>query len=460
MDFISTTTTIDYTNTMTNTATFFTDVTLSLSLSTIEEVESPRQSILRQPRRDWTTRRTTNRVGFHQEPSTRTFFLEEEEKRAKKEHIRQVYWQRDFKRVLDELPVIARDLMSRRTTNRVGFHQEPSTRTFFLEEEEKRAKKEHIRQVYWQRDFKRVLDELPVIARDLMSRRTTNRVGFHQEPSTRTSRKSRRPLTKLKIKMQKKKAEEERKRETARSKHQQLFRTVLVEMADFHFELKHRRMLPTVLQEMLNNIPIPMDLDEDEEHIVEEGAAHQPTLKRSAAFSWTRPTKRQKLSIPTSTAEWARQINARFTPLMPVIIEEQIQTEKHNENLEEDNESHIDLSLDGFDQEEGEEELGEDEEDHIALEEEDTLEEVSNDDDEIESLPAQSEIVLADTPSFDGLSLGSGWKASGQRYSLRQQAKRLQQASTTTTEALGSGRTEEGRRFSRRVAKRGSGRSN
>jgi len=97
---------------------------------------------------------------------------------------------------------------------------------------------------------------------------------------------------------------------------------------------------------------------------------------------------------------------------------------------------------------EGEEELEEGDENHIALEEED-----SDDDNEIESPPDQSETKLAVTP-FHGL--GSGWKVSGKRYSLRQQAKRLRQASTTT-EAFGSGMTEEGRRFSRRLAKRGSG---
>eukprot|EP00526_Cylindrotheca_closterium_P011690 CAMPEP_0113618114 /NCGR_PEP_ID=MMETSP0017_2-20120614/9160_1 /TAXON_ID=2856 /ORGANISM="Cylindrotheca closterium" /LENGTH=496 /DNA_ID=CAMNT_0000527593 /DNA_START=239 /DNA_END=1729 /DNA_ORIENTATION=+ /assembly_acc=CAM_ASM_000147 len=111
-----------------------------------------------------------------------------------------------------------KDWETPRTTKRVRFQQEPSIRTFFLEEDEKMEKKQHYRQ----------------------------------------------------IKREVKRAEKWKK---AWKEHRQLLPTFLLEKADFQLVLayarKHPRKLPTVLQELLSNIPSQMDLDE-EEHVVEE----------------------------------------------------------------------------------------------------------------------------------------------------------------------------------------------
>jgi hypothetical protein len=137
------------------------------------------------------------------------------------------------------------------------------------------------------------------------------------------------------------------------------------------------------------------------------------------------------------------QLTALFRPgapsVAPVIMENP---------EEEDDESHIDSSLDdGFN------EVNIDSEGPtFALTVENPFEDTSND--QIAAPIEQSENAAADTPS-DGM--GSGCTEYGKRYSLRQ-AKRLpDEEDAASTEALGSGMTEKGRRFSRRVANQGSG---
>ena len=206
----------------------------------------------------------------------------------------------------------------------------------------------------------------------------------------------------------------------------------------------HQQMLPTVLHDMLSNNPVPMDLDEDEPNMEEEAP---PSLKRTAAscIVSSRPTKRRKLktsTVPTSAAEWAKRTNERCTPLLPVIIEE-------GPEGEEDDESHIDSSLDaGFNNDNNINSDGP----NFALVET-PLEDIS--DDEIAAPPPeQSENTTTDIPS-DGM--GSGWTESGKRYSRRLRGKLFPDEEDPSTEALGSGMTEKGRRFSRRVANQGSG---
>ena len=206
----------------------------------------------------------------------------------------------------------------------------------------------------------------------------------------------------------------------------------------------HQQMLPTVLHDMLSNNPVPMDLDEDEPNMEEEAP---PTLKRTTAYCLvsSRPTKRRKLktsTVPTSAAEWAKRTNERCTPWLPVIIEE-------GPEEEEDDESHIDSSLDaGFNNDNHINSDGP----NFALVET-PLEDIS--DDEIAAPPPeQSENPTTDIPS-DGM--GSGWTESGKRYSRRLRGKLFPDEEDPSTEALGSGMTEKGRRFSRRVANQGSG---
>ncbi|CAJ1932643.1 unnamed protein product [Cylindrotheca closterium] len=112
---------------------------------------------------------------------------------------------------------------------------------------------------------------------------------------------------------------------------------------------KHRQMLPTVLHDMLSNIPVPMDLDDDDNKDDDpcmEEQAPPLSLKRTATSCLisSRPTKRRKMNssstVPTCATTWAKRTNELFTPLLPVLIEDPD---------EDDDESHIDSSLDaGF----------------------------------------------------------------------------------------------------------------
>ncbi|CAJ1932448.1 unnamed protein product [Cylindrotheca closterium] len=146
----------------------------------------------------------------------------------------------------------------------------------------------------------------------------------------------------------------------------------------------------------------------------------------------------------------AKRQNWTFTASFSVIVE-------HPEEEEDDDDIDIDIDIDSG------------ESSFLTLAE-DPINDVSNE--EIAAPPRQSEIVaetdddlsiLATTDddtshaspilSIPEDGLGSGWRTSGDRYSLRL-AKLLQDQKDASTAALGSGLTEEGRRFSRRVANR------
>ncbi|CAJ1951284.1 unnamed protein product [Cylindrotheca closterium] len=315
----------------------------------------------------------------------------------------------------------------------------------------------------------------------------------------------------------------------------------------------HRQMLPTVLHDMLSNIPVPMDLDDDDnEPCMEEQAPL--SLKRTATSCLisSRPTKRRKMNssytVPTCAATWAKRTNELFTPLLPVIIED----------LEEDgDESHIDSSLDaGFNddianergstrlakadaiwvkkaeeilaekanlnkmmkaerakwakkararrskgqkdnfeptllviiedpkEEEEEEEVDDVNEKkefkpslHVIIEDPEgedlsTIDEspfdaglINDDFDSLEQDGSDGEIFAAPTEQSDIAAtndipsdgMGSGWTESGKRYSRRLQLKLSPDKKHPSNEALGSGMTEKGRRYSRRVVNRGKG---
>ncbi|CAJ1948513.1 unnamed protein product [Cylindrotheca closterium] len=318
----------------------------------------------------------------------------------------------------------------------------------------------------------------------------------------------------------------------------------------------HRQMLPTVLHDMLSNIPVPMDLDDEgDEPCMEEQA--QLSLKRTATSCLisSKPTKRRKMNpsstVPTCAATWAKRTNELFTPLLPVIIEDP---------EEDGDERHIDSSLDaGFNDDianerstqlakadaiwakKAEEILGEkanlnkmtkaerakwakkararrskgqkeemsekeidfeptllviiedpkkEEEEvddvnekkefkpslHVIIEDPEgedlsTIDESPLDagliNDDFDSLEdgSDGEIFAAPTEQSDNAAtndipsdgMGSGWTESGKRYSRRLQLKLSREKKDPSTEALGSGMTEKGRRYSRRVVNRGKG---
>ncbi|CAJ1959723.1 unnamed protein product [Cylindrotheca closterium] len=317
----------------------------------------------------------------------------------------------------------------------------------------------------------------------------------------------------------------------------------------------HRQMLPTVLQDMLSNIPVPMDLDDDDNNDDEPCMEEQAplSLKRTATSCVisSRPTKRRKMNssstIPTCAATWAKRTNELFTPLLPVLIEDP---------YEDDDESHIDSSLDaGFNDDtanerstcltkadaiwvkKAEEILAEKAnlnkmakaksvkwannararrskgqkenfeptllviiEDPKKEEEEEEVDDVNekkefkpsllviiedpegedlstidespfdagliNDNfDSLEQDGSDGEIFASPTEQSDNAAtndipsdgMGSGWTESGKRYSRRLQLKLSPDKKDPSTEALGSGMTEKGRRYSRRVVNRGKG---
>ncbi|CAJ1928142.1 unnamed protein product [Cylindrotheca closterium] len=155
---------------------------------------------------------------------------------------------------------------------------------------------------------------------------------------------------------------------------------------------------------MLSNIPVPMDLDDDGNVKPNDMQDKAPrlSLKRTATYCFvaSRPTKCRELNlsmVPTSATEWAKQINERFTPLLPVIIEDP-------EEQEQDNLSNIKLSLDAG--------LIDDGIDSAK----DPLEDTISDDDIKAPPPEQSDNPATTDIPPDGM--GSGWTASGKRYSL------------------------------------------
>ncbi|CAJ1945921.1 unnamed protein product [Cylindrotheca closterium] len=319
----------------------------------------------------------------------------------------------------------------------------------------------------------------------------------------------------------------------------------------------HRQMLPTVLHDMLSNIPVPMDLDDDNDDNDNEPCMEEQalmSLKRTATSCLisSRPTKRRKMNssstVPTCAATWAKRTNELFTPLLPVIIEDP---------EEDGDESHIDSLLEaGFNDDianepstrlakadaiwvnKSEEILAEKAnlnkmtkaerakwankararrskgqkeidfeptllviiEDPIKEEEEDEVDDVNEkkefkpslhvimEDPEGEDLstidesPLDAALIHDDFDSLEDGSdgeifgapteqsdnaptnndipsdgMGSGWTESGKRYSRRLQLKLSPEKKDPSTEALGSGMTEKGRRYSRRVVNRGKG---
>ncbi|CAJ1945865.1 unnamed protein product [Cylindrotheca closterium] len=316
----------------------------------------------------------------------------------------------------------------------------------------------------------------------------------------------------------------------------------------------HRQMLPTVLHDMLSNIPVPMDLDDDDNNnkpCMEEQAPLSLKRIATSCLISSRPTKRRKMNssstVPTCAATWAKRTNELFTPLLPVIIEDP---------EEDGDESHIESSLDaGFNDDianepstrlakadaiwvnKSEEILAEKAnlnkmtkaerakwankararrskgqkeidfeptllviiEDPIKEEEEDEVDDVNEKkefkpslhviiedpegedlstidespldaaliNDDFDSLEdgSDGEIFAAPTEQSDNArttdipsdGMGSGWTESGKRYSRRLQLKLSPEKKDPSTEALGSDMTKKGRRYSRRVVNRGKG---
>ena len=205
---------------------------------------------------------------------------------------------------------------------------------------------------------------------------------------------------------------------------------------------------------------------------LEDTAASGP-LKRLAppapSGADARPNKRTKMTIPSTTKEWASNVNMLHTPPMPVLIEVpeidedssiSFSSTSGNESfdvLTDDDDDDDDLSLgstfdlevDGFsDENETYQPV-----DHSPL--------AGSDDNSIDNNSVSHQDIAIDQavppaefssiePNSDGSNeLGSGWTESGKRFSLRL-AKRVADEDSS----MGSGMTRDGRRFSRRVANR------
>ncbi|CAJ1959942.1 unnamed protein product [Cylindrotheca closterium] len=90
---------------------------------------------------------------------------------------------------------------------------------------------------------------------------------------------------------------------------------------------------------------------------------------------------------------------------------------------------------------------------------------INDDFDSLEQDGSDGEIFAAPTEQSDNAAtndipsdgMGSGWTESGKRYSRRLQLKLSPDTKDPSTETLGSGMTEKGRRYSRRVVNRGKG---
>ncbi|CAJ1965777.1 unnamed protein product [Cylindrotheca closterium] len=348
-------------------------------------------SILRPARKDWKSPRTTNRVSFTLTNQRRNFMPDPEDIQSRKNRIRDIYSQIRYHglcKCFEErvLPQLQSTVMAKRKAKRKA---------------KKKAKKKVNRKI----DFK---PTLPVITED---------------------------------------PEEEDKNHFDSSVDAGLIdEGIDSEGPSFALALEnhHQMLRTTVLPDMLSNIPVPMDLDDDDnvEPNDMQDEAPQLSLKRTATYCLvaSRPTKRRKLnssSVPTSATEWAKQINERFTPLLPVIFEDP------EEEEEQDNFSDIESSLDAGLIDDGIDST------------EDPLEDTIIDDDIPAPPPEDSDIAATIDIPPDGM--GSGWTESGKRYSLRRAKLLIPHAEDTFTEALGSGMTEQGRRYSRRVANRRNG---
>ena len=204
-----------------------------------------------------------------------------------------------------------------------------------------------------------------------------------------------------------------------------------------------------------------------------EDTAASGALKRPAPLTASgadaRPNKRIKMTIPSTTKEWASNVNMLHTPPMPVLIEvpeidedssiscSSTSGNNNFDSLTEDDDDDDDLSLgstfdlevDGFsDENETYQPV-----DHSPL--------AGSDDDSIDNDSVSHQNIAIDQavppaefnsigPNSDSsIGLGSGWTESGKRFSLRL-AKRV----ADEEPSLGSGMTRDGRRFSRRVANR------
>ncbi|CAJ1970148.1 unnamed protein product [Cylindrotheca closterium] len=344
-------------------------------------------SILRPARKDWKSPRTTNRVSFTLTNQRRNFMPDPEDIQSRKNRIRDIYSQIRYHglcKYFEErvLPQLRSTVMAKRKAKR-------------------KAKKKVHRKI----DFK---PTLPVITED---------------------------------------PEEEDKNHFDSSLDAGLIdEDIDSEGPSFALALEnhHQMLRTTVLPDMLSNIPVPMDLDDDDnvEPNDMQDEAPRLSLKRTATCSLvsSRPTKRRKLNsstVPTSATEWAKRINERFTPLLPVIFEDP------EEEEEQDNFSDIESSLDAGLIDDGIDST------------EDPLEDTIIDDDIPAPPPEDSDIAATIDIPPDGM--GSGWTESGKRYSLRRAKLLIPHAEDTFTEALGSGMTEQGRRYSRRVANRRNG---
>ncbi|CAJ1938615.1 unnamed protein product [Cylindrotheca closterium] len=344
-----------------------------------------------------------------------------------------------------------KDWGSPRTTNRVSFTLTNRRRNFMPDQEDIQSRKNRIQEIYSQikyHELRKCFEErlLPQLWSTLMAKKKAKR-----KVKKKAKKKAKKKTTKVDFKptlpVITEDPEEEDENHFDLSLDTGLIKDIEREGPSFALARKnHRQMLcTTVLHDMLSNIPLPMNLDDDgdNEPNVMQDKAPRLSLKRTATYCPVapRPTKRRKLNsstVPSSATEWAKRINERFTPLLPVIIE-------HPEEQEQDNFIDIESSLDA--------ELIDDSIDSA----EDPLEDTISDDEILAPPPEQSDDNTAtiDIPP-DGM--GSGWTESGKRYSLRLAKLLIPHAEDPFTEALGSGMTEqEGRLYSHRVAKRRSG---
>ncbi|CAJ1959158.1 unnamed protein product [Cylindrotheca closterium] len=336
-----------------------------------------------------------------------------------------------------------KDWGSPRTTNRVSFTLTNQRRNFMPDQEDIQSRKNRIRDIYSQIQYHELckcFEErvLPQLWSTVMAKRKAKRKA--KKKTTKIAFKPTLPVI-----TEDPEEEEEDNNHFDSSLDAGLIKDIDLEGPSFALALEnHRQMLrTTVLHDMLSNIPIPMDLDDDgdDEPNDMQDKAPQLSLKRTAAYCLvaSRPTKRRKLNsstVPTSATEWAERINERFTPLLPVIIEDP-------EEEQQDNFNDIELSLDAG--------LIDDGIDSV----EDPLEDTVIDDDIPAPPPEESDIAATIDIPPDGM--GSGWTESGKRYSLRRAKLLIPNAEDPFTEALGSGMTEQGRRYSRRVANRRNG---
>ncbi|CAJ1968569.1 unnamed protein product [Cylindrotheca closterium] len=298
-------------------------------------------------------------------------------------------------------------------------------------------------------------------------------------------------------------------------------------------------------------VPMDLDDDDDNEPCMEEQAPLSLKRIATSCLISSRPTKRRKMNssftVPICAATWAKRTNELFTPLLPVIIEdpeedgdeshidssldagfnddianepstrlakadaiwvnksEEILAEKANLNKmtkaerakwankararrskgqkEIDFEPTLLVIIEDPIKEEEEDEVDDVNEKkefkpslHVIIEDPEgedlsTIDESPLDaaliNDDFDSLEdgSDGEIFAAPTEQSDNArttdipsdGMGSGWTESGKRYSRRLQLKLSPEKKDPSTEALGSDMTKKGRRYSRRVVNRGKG---